>query len=184
MKNRKGFTLIELLAVIVILAILMTLSITAMSGSISDARKDTLKTTALQYVGAARLNFVNSDYTFPASGECLAVKTNSIELESGAHESSFGYKFTDNSYVIIYNNAVNGQDQYDYYIQMEDSVHNGFGMILENDLSRGLIKEKRVNSEVNFVSDLTVGSKVPLYKASGDTGVEKTGECTVSQVIG
>ena len=74
--NRKGFTLIELLAVIIILAILMTLAITAMSGYIRDARKDTFVTTAQQYANAVRLSFVNGEYDaslMPARGQCLAV---------------------------------------------------------------------------------------------------------------
>ena len=62
LKNRKGFTLIELLAVIIILAILMTLAITAMTGYIRNARKDTFITTAQQYANAARLSFVNNEY--------------------------------------------------------------------------------------------------------------------------
>ena len=81
--NRKGFTLIELLAVIIILAILMTLAITAMSGYIRGARKDTFVTTAQQYANAVRLSFVNGEYDatkMPGRGECLAVSTNSVAL--------------------------------------------------------------------------------------------------------
>ena len=190
-RNKKGFTLIELLAVIIILAILMTLAITAMSGYIRNARKDTFRTTALQYANAARLSFVNGDYDIPARGECLVIKTNSIALESGSHESSFGQEFTDNSYVIIHNNTTSGQDKYDYYLQMEDNAGNGFGVILETDLERDHVIEKDVDGETNFQPNRvasggspSANSKITLYKGQGTGATATNGSCTVSQVVG
>ena len=100
--NRKGFTLIELLAVIIILAILMTLAITAMSGYIRGARKDTFVTTAQQYANSVRLSFVNGEYSatvMPSRGKCLVVSTNTVALESGSHESPFGQTYSDDSYI-------------------------------------------------------------------------------------
>lgn len=190
-RNKKGFTLIELLAVIIILAILMTLAITAMSGYIRNARKDTFRTTALQYANAARLSFVNGDYDIPARGECLVIKTNSIALESGSHESSFGQEFTDNSYVIIHNNTTSGQDKYDYYLQMEDNAGNGFGVILETDLERDHVIEKDVDGETNFQPNRvasggspSANSTITLYKGQGTGATATNGSCTVSQVVG
>lgn len=183
-RDRKGFTLIELLAVIIILAILMTLAITAMSGYIRNARKDTFRTTALQYANSARLSFVNGDYDMPGRGKCLVIKTNSIALESGSHESSFGQAFTDNSYVIIHNNTTSGQDKYDYYLQMEDAAGNGFGVILESDLERDHVIEKDVDDERNFQDSLTVGSNINLYKGQGTGATTANGNCKVSLVVG
>ena len=190
-RNKKGFTLIELLAVIIILAILMTLAITAMSGYIRNARKDTLRTTALQYANAARLSFVNGDYDIPARGQCLVIKTNSIALESGSHESSFGQDFTDNSYVIIHNSSSTGQDKYDYYLQMEDNAGNGFGVILETDLERDHVIEKDVDGETNFQPNRvasggspSANSTITLYKGQGTGATATNGTCTVSQVVG
>ena len=193
-RNKKGFTLIELLAVIIILAILMTLAITAMSGYIRNARKDTFRTTALQYANAARLSFVNGDYDVPGRGQCLVIKTNSIALESGSHESSFGQAFTDNSYVIIHNNTTSGQDKYDYYLQMEDNAGNGFGVILETDLERDHVIEKDVAAQGNFQADRAAFSgtgtpaaneTITLYKGQGTGATAPTGTtCTISQVVG
>lgn len=183
-RDRKGFTLIELLAVIIILAILMTLAITAMSGYIRNARKDTFRTTALQYANSARLSFVNGDYDMPGRGKCLVIKTNSIALESGSHESSFGQAFTDNSYVIIHNNTTSGQDKYDYYLQMEDAAGNGFGVILESDLERDHVIEKDVDDERNFQDSLTAGSNINLYKGQGTGATTANGNCKVSLVVG
>lgn len=186
--NKKGFTLIELLAVIIILAILMTLAITAMSGYIRNAKKDTFVTTAQQYANAARLSFVNGEYAadlMPARGQCLAVSTNSIALESGSHESSFGQDYTDNSYIIIYNNTTTGQDKYEYYIQMEDEAHNGFGVLEESTLDGDLVVEKDLASEKNFQNTIQKGSTIKLFKGTSSTTYEDeaSATCTVSGVI-
>ena len=155
--NRKGFTLIELLAVIVILAILMTLAITAMSGYITNAKKDTFVTTAQSYAGAARLNFINGSYNATiARGDCIAVKTSDIELESGSKDSTFGggYDAPDDgitNYVIISNVALDGadNDKYEYYVQMVDAKGNGFGLMKESDLERSNVVLETVKTKSN-----------------------------------
>ena len=63
--NQKGFTLIELLAVIVILAILMTLAVTSMQRYINNAKKDTCITTAQQFIDSVRLGITNGEYDTP-----------------------------------------------------------------------------------------------------------------------
>lgn len=154
--SRKGFTLIELLAVIIILAILMTLAITAMSGYIRNARKDTFITTAQQYANAARLSFVNGEYSATVGrGQCIAIKTSGIALESGSTDSSFGNAFdSDASYILIYNaaTAAGDEDRYYYYMQMADDAGNGFGLIGENDVERDDVVEKDVTSATNYQS--------------------------------
>lgn len=148
--SKKGFTLIELLAVIIILAILMTLAITAMSGYITDAKKDTFVTTAQQYANAARLSFVNGDYATIARGNCIAVKTSGVALESGSTKSPFGFDYDDNSsYVVIANvaSASEENDRYEYYVQMVDARGNGFGLMREADVDRvNVIQEKAKTS--------------------------------------
>lgn len=187
--NKKGFTLIELLAVIIILAILMTLAITAMSGYIRGARKDTFVTTAQQYAGAVRLSFVNGEYDaslMPARGQCLAVSTNSIALESGSHESPFGRDYSDNSYIIILNDTTSGEDKYEYFVQMSDEAGNGFGVLLESSLDGDLVIEKDVSGESNFQTNFRQGGTIKLFNATSNTtyAAYKTTQCTLSGVIG
>ncbi len=185
--NKHGFTLIELLAVIVILAILMTLAITAMSGVIENSKKDTYITTALQYANSVRLSFVNGDYDatkMPSNGECLAVSTNKVALESGSHESPFGSAFSDNSYIIILNASTGAEDKYDYFIQMSDGAGNGFGIMQENSLERNLVIRKTAESQTNFDTGLTEGETINLYTATNGTpSAYNPTECTLSGVI-
>ena len=130
--NKRGFTLIELLAVIVILAILMTLAITSMSGVISKAKKDTYVTTALQYSNSIRFKLVNGDYTSPAAGKCTVVPTSLVELDSGKNRSPFDKNYNEAlSYIAIYNSGTAELPKYSYYIQMVDQEGNGFALVEE-----------------------------------------------------
>lgn len=188
--NKKGFTLIELLAVIIILAILMTLAITAMSGYIRGARRDTFVTTAQQYANAVRLSFVNGDYAadlMPSYGECLAVSTNTVALESGSHDSPFNSAYSDESFVIIYNSSTAGADSYQYFVQMTDDANNGFGVLDENGLDGDLVKEKAGTSEGNYqtISSKTAGDTINLYRATSNTAYEAytPTSCTVSGIV-
>ena len=189
--NKKGFTLIELLAVIIILAILMTLAITAMSGYIRGARRDTFVTTAQQYANAVRLSFVNGDYAadvMPSYGECLAVSTNTVALESGSHESPFNSDYSDESFIIIYNNSASGVDSYQYYVQMSDGADNGFGVLNENGLDGDLVKEQAVTGEDNYqtISTMTPNTDtIDLYDATSNNTYNTTpvASCTVSGIV-
>ncbi len=189
--NKKGFTLIELLAVIIILAILMTLAITAMSGYIRGARRDTFVTTAQQYANAVRLSFVNGDYAadvMPSYGECLAVSTNTVALESGSHESPFNSDYSDESFIIIYNNSASGVDSYQYYVQMSDDADNGFGVLNENGLDGDLVKEQAVTGEANYqtISTMTPNTDtIDLYDATSNNTYNTTpvASCTVSGIV-
>lgn len=178
-RNRNGFTLIELLAVIIILAILMTLAITAMTGYIRNARKDTFITTAQQYANAARLSFVNNEYTTtPGRGECLVVQTSEIALESGSAKSSFDADFVAaDSYIVIHNSATSGQDKYEYYMQMVDAKGNGFGVIGENEIERDDVVEKDAvtnKATTNVQQAPTVNSTLKLGNSK---------ECKVVDVV-
>ena len=61
--NKKGFTLIELLAVVVILAILVTVSVPAVVKYLGTARRETYATNALRAIEAAKNDYVNKGYT-------------------------------------------------------------------------------------------------------------------------
>ncbi len=54
LKNKKGFTLVELLAVIVILALIMSIAIVSMTGIMQGARESTFKDTAVQIINGVR----------------------------------------------------------------------------------------------------------------------------------
>ena len=58
MKNKKGFTLVELLAVIVILALIMSIAIISIGGVLNSARQSTFKETAVSIINGVRQQII------------------------------------------------------------------------------------------------------------------------------
>ena len=87
--NKKGFTLIELLAVIVILGVLMTIAIPAVSRYIEDAKKQ-----AFVINVANIIKTVKSKAAYDGKTKCYATARN-IELEKGKLTSYTGFIYID-----------------------------------------------------------------------------------------
>ena len=81
MKNKKGFTLVELLAVIVILALIMSIAIVSIGGVLNSARQSTFKETAVSIINGVRQQVTLANQ-LPASGSASYAFKESI-LEKG-----------------------------------------------------------------------------------------------------
>ena len=87
MKNRKGFTLVELLAVIVILALIMSIAVVSIGGILDNSKYSTFKETGVSVINAVRQRLL-------VAGE-LRNGTNyyyfkGTVLEKGNEKTSFG----------------------------------------------------------------------------------------------
>ena len=58
MKNKKGFTLVELLAVIVILALIMSIAVISIGGVLNSTRQSTFKETAVSIINGVRQQLI------------------------------------------------------------------------------------------------------------------------------
>ena len=73
MKNKKGFTLVELLAVIVILALIMSIAVVSIGGVLNSTRQNTFKETAVSIINGVRQQLIinnkldEGDYVFTSS---------------------------------------------------------------------------------------------------------------------
>ena len=85
MKNKKGFTLVELLAVIVILALIMSIAVVSIGGVINSTRQSTFKETAASIIDGVQKHLIVTNelkegyYTF----------TSAI-VEKGGDKTPFG----------------------------------------------------------------------------------------------
>ena len=166
-RNNKGFTLIELLAVIVILAILMTLAITSMSGYIIDSKKNTFVSAANQYLNSVRYSLLNGDYEAPATGGCTVVSMSEVDTENNNNKSTFSSTYDwNNSYVVIVNNS----GTYEYYMQMIDSSKNGFELMAEQSLDKDDIDEGTASSTAD-ISDWRSGVPTGINFCTSVTAV-------------
>ena len=100
LKNRKGFTLVELLAVIVILALIMSIAIISMSGIMQSARYSTMKETGLQIINGVRQQLTLANELNAGVNGSQFTTTNGIDyyftsnlLEKGGKTSPLGGEF-------------------------------------------------------------------------------------------
>ena len=73
--NKKGFTLVELLAVIVILAVVMLIAVTAVGPLMTKARKSALGTEGVGMVNAAKQLIKQNNYLVKLAQQILLVLT-------------------------------------------------------------------------------------------------------------
>ena len=89
MKNKKGFTLVELLAVIVILALIMSIAVFSITGVLDTAKTKTFKETAASIIDGVKKQLLidgelePGDYIFTAA-----------ILDKGGQESPFAGNIT------------------------------------------------------------------------------------------
>ena len=139
LKNKKGFTLVELLAVIVVLAIVMSLAVVAITGVLDNARKATFVADAKAFLEGAR-NLVTSDEmnslldgdsgeyavacdssTIPSS---RTIDVSTIKTQQGGVKSPYGNNYDKGNSKIYVSAAKDGTDcKYTYKIYLTDGVY-------------------------------------------------------------
>ena len=119
--NKKGFTLVELLAVIVILAVVMLIGVTAVGPLMTRARKSALGTEGIGIVDAAKMAYQaeqlnGSSIIKPTSSVCFDLRwlcTNKyFEKGCDGYSTTTGDKYT-GSVLVSY---ASGKYTYKYWI--------------------------------------------------------------------
>jgi type IV pilus assembly protein PilA len=156
-KNKKGFTLVELLAVIVILAVILTIAVPNVMKIVEKTRKDAFESTAAMMISSAKTQAAAYNDYLPNSGECSVIKIDLLELENIDKDPDGGDYDLDNSYVAI----ANDDGTYKYYVTLIGS-------------------KRKVNLalEGNITSSLeTDGIKAPSSLKRSDVGLSGTQTC-------
>ena len=180
--NKKGFTLIELLAVIVILGVIMVIAIPSMTGYIANSRKDTMLSSAQEFVNAARTLLI-SENALPSYGEAVAVPISIIEVDKGGVSPYTNQAFVETagkSYVLVYNKATTAatttSKDYSYAITLVDGKGNCLDLVDESFLTAGSTRKKRAHvkgsacTAIGVTADLAVATEFSVI-ASTDTAI-------------
>ena len=135
MKKEQGFTLVELLAVIVILGVLLSIAIPAVSKVNSSSKEQTYITNALTYIKQAKT------LSYELENDLVVYNINELTEELS---SPFGGVVRGKVAAVRNSNTGN----YDYYIYMQDENDNIIGNLTYNGVTT-LISEEDIRN--NYV---------------------------------
>lgn len=171
-KNEKAFTLIELLAVIVILAVLLSIVIPKVSQYITNSRKDGYVATANEIIDGVRNSATSEIYDLPVGTDDITiVSIDLIKLEKGKKKSPFSGAFLDKySYVAIINAGTDEEPDYEYFIALRDSKRYTISLMREEDIVRNSI-----------IRNNTSGTKAPITSMCGSVDGEYK---VINKIIG
>ena len=142
MKKEKGFTLIELLAVIVILGLLLTIAVPAVSSYLTSSKKGSFISSAKLFIDQAR-DKVLIEKTFPReANEKVMSPISNLDMEKDMEKSSYGNTWISNkSYVVIENIGTSTKPKYSYSIALEDEKGYCINLTLEDDMDSNDVKK-------------------------------------------
>ena len=123
--NESGFTLIEIIAVVVILGVILTIAVPAVSSYIVSSRKTNYAATANSYLETIRGEYEMKEFgDYIDEDELMIVPVKLIHLETGGKNSSpFGDFDYGRSYAVITTELYTDN----YYINFYDS--SGYGLL-------------------------------------------------------
>lgn len=153
--KKNAFTLVELLAVIVILAVLLTIAVPAVSNYIVNSKKESYVVVMQEYLAAARNLILSEQVKAPLDkNEVTILSFDAIPLEKGTTTSPFGSEWVDSkSYVAVINSGTGEDPHYTYYITSQDQ--DGYALPMEEEGAFGredIIKNAKNKMEVTVQS--------------------------------
>ena len=162
MKNNKGFTLIEILAVIVLLGMLMSVALVAISKYVEDSKLKSYITIANQYMEIASIEIAKQELVIRDTNTVYYIHINNLESEEDISKSPFG-KWAD-AYVVVVIDPDTGD--YNYYWTSVDEAGYRVDETIDADLT--------VNS-IYVTNDLTINPAYPIGGRDYVTVYDKDG---------
>ena len=160
MKKENGFTLVELLAVVVILGLLLTLAVPAVSSYITSSKKGSFISSAKLFINQARSK-VLTEKTFPREkNEKVTIPIEDLNMEKDATKSSYGNSWVyEKSYIVIENIGTNMKPKYSYSVALEDKKGYCINLTLEDDLEPSEVKKNGCS-----ITGIPSGATIKLEK--------------------
>lgn len=157
--NKKGFTLIELLAVVVILAILVTVSVPAVIKYLGTARKGTYSTNALNSIDAVKNDYLINGYT---SEKKYSLDNVNALLDKKLVKSPYSSEYDASSYITAKTTVVTDErgvetTNVEYSICLIDEEGNAIGTYDSTTKKLTAIVEADINDTV--IQNVGAGTK-------------------------
>ena len=137
--NKKGFSLIEILAVIIIIGVISSIGIVAISGNIERTRKSAFTDMARTYAEAARAMNGSDLLSYePKEGEAIIIPFSKIEGSNIEHGEKTAYGNLIDEYCYVAITKENGK--FKYYVTMVDETNHTMVGVEYNDISDKMVK--------------------------------------------
>ncbi|MGI6325332.1 MAG: type II secretion system protein [Bacilli bacterium] len=165
--NKKAFTLVELLAVIVILALVISISIPTITNAIEGIKNNSFADTAKMMIAEAR-TFVseNLDIKMPVNNyDGTIIKLNYMRLDTLEKDVEGGYYDRSESYVLI----AKINNKLEYYVTLKGTKR-----------SINLVKEDNINGDIVNIHTYVIAPRdVGSTYASSELGEIDTFNITI-----
>ena len=163
MKNNKGFTLIEVLAVIVLLGIIMSAAIVAISGYVEESKLKAYVNIAKEYIEIASIEIAKNEIVARDKNTVYYIHIDNLEAESDLSKSPFG-EWID-AYVVVVIEPDTGD--YNYYWTSVDEAGYRVDETLDSELT---IDSIYVSKDLTISPSYPVGGRdnVAIYDETGD----------------
>jgi len=147
--GNKGFTLIEIVAVVVILGVIMTIAVPAVSEQILSSRKSSYLSSVSAYAETIMGEYdMKSFGSYLYDDEIMLVPIKNISLDKGANmKSPFGNFLNNYSYIVV----APENNSYTFYANFLDDAGYGINMVPVNSLEKNDIK-KTNKSDIRDIS--------------------------------
>lgn len=170
MKNNKGFTLIEVLAVIVLLGIIMSVAIVAISGYVEESKLKAYVNIAKEYIDIASIEIAKNEIVARDKNTVYYIHIDNLEAESDLSKSPFGDWI--DAYVVVVIDPDTGD--YNYYWTSVDEAGYRVDETLENELD--------INS-IYVSKDLTITPSYPIGGRDNVAIYDETGEKITTEPV-
>lgn len=157
--GNKGFTLIEIVAVVVILGVIMTIAVPAVSEQILSSRKTSYLSSVSAYAETIMGEYdMKSFGSYIYDDEIMLIPIKNISLDKGVNmKSPFGNFLNNYSYVVV----VPEDNSYQFYANFLDDAGYGVNMVAVTSLEKDAVKKVKKNDmrDITFFASCSVEEK-------------------------
>jgi len=165
--KRKGFTLIEMVVVTIVLGLVITIAVVAVSDYIKKSRKDTYISNAHEYISIASTMLAKQEFVVRDSNTTYYIHINNLDTEKELNESPYGE--WEDAYVVV--TIDGGTNNFNYYWTSVDSKGYRVDLVNESDLDSNDVYHSN-NLTIDTNQKIGNREKIVVYDKDGNRNIK------------